>query len=97
MEFSPPIGHGTGTSSGAGTSSAARYNKDQAVHEFPVVDLADAMFNCGSSSTSNNMDFLFPNSVEDKHDIKGTKKNGWLIKIVLVINVVVKLTDNLME
>lgn len=76
MEFSLPIGHGTGTSSGAGTSSAARYNKDQAVHEFPVVDLADAMFNCGSSSTSNSMDFLFPNSVEDKHDIKGTKKNG---------------------
>ncbi|XP_024026045.1 WRKY transcription factor 55 [Morus notabilis] len=79
VEFSTALGHGTGTSSGACTSgtgaSTGRYNKDQVSHDqFPVVDMADVMFNFGSSSTSNSMDFLFPSVEEKNNDNKGTRK-----------------------
>ncbi|KAE8709229.1 WRKY DNA-binding protein 70, putative isoform 1 [Hibiscus syriacus] len=74
MEFSLGPGSSSGGIGGgdAGASSAAggggasmgsRYGRD--VVEFPAVaDMADAMFNSGSSS-SNSMDFIFPH-MEDK-------------------------------
>ncbi|VVA18545.1 PREDICTED: WRKY [Prunus dulcis] len=81
MDFNPIRG-GSGSSSrmiggdrggggdGAGTSTTTRYGKEV---DFPVVDLADAMFNSGSSS-SNSMDFIF-HSAENKWESED-KKNG---------------------
>ncbi|XP_050387477.1 WRKY transcription factor 55 [Argentina anserina] len=51
-------------------TTTTRYGKDV---EFPVVDLADAMFNSGSSS-SNSMDFMFTSSMDSKWE-SGDKKN----------------------
>ncbi|XP_024171003.1 WRKY transcription factor 55 [Rosa chinensis] len=65
-------GRGDGDGDGVGTSitTTTRYGKDV---EFPVVDLADAMFNSGSSS-SNSMDFMFTSSMDSKWE-SGDKKN----------------------
>ncbi|XWS74483.1 hypothetical protein CRYUN_Cryun01aG0001900 [Craigia yunnanensis] len=62
MEFSLGSG-GTGSSGAAGGSTTTnRYGRDA---DYPAVtDMADVMFNSGSSS-SNSMDFIFP-CVEDK-------------------------------
>lgn len=54
------IGGGGG---GAGPSTT-RSGKEV---EYAVADMADAMFNSGSSS-SNSMDFLFHSSAEDKRE-----------------------------
>ncbi|XP_022747214.1 WRKY transcription factor 55 [Durio zibethinus] len=73
MEFS--LGSGGSSSSGAagGSTTGNRYGRD--IVDYPAVaDMADAMFNSGSSS-SNSMDFIFP-SVEDKWEAgAGDKKN----------------------
>ncbi|KAA8539703.1 hypothetical protein F0562_026395 [Nyssa sinensis] len=67
---------GAGTSSSSTVSSAGagpstvRYGRD-VDYQLPVVDLADAMFNSGSSS--NSMDVIF-SSMEDKWE-GGDKKN----------------------
>ncbi|RDX68500.1 WRKY transcription factor 55, partial [Mucuna pruriens] len=53
---------GATASSGSGGPSTSRYGGD-----YPVVDMADAMFNSGSSSGNNSMEFLF-SPVEDKKD-----------------------------
>nr|XP_004308988.2 PREDICTED: WRKY transcription factor 55 [Fragaria vesca subsp. vesca] len=58
-------GGGRGDADGLATSTTTtttRYGKDV---EFPVVDLADAMFNSGSSS-SNSMDFMFTSPMDNK-------------------------------
>ena len=72
MDFS--LGSGGSGSSGAagGSTTSNRYERDV---EYPaVVDMADVMFNSGSSS-SNSMDFIFPR-VEDKWKAgAGDKKN----------------------
>ncbi|XWS08385.1 hypothetical protein CRYUN_Cryun41cG0075200 [Craigia yunnanensis] len=72
MEFSLGSG-GSGSSGEAGGSTTAnRYGRDV---EYPaVVDMADAMFNSGSSS-SNSMDFIFP-CVEDKWEAKAEAGAG---------------------
>ncbi|XP_030540382.2 WRKY transcription factor 55 [Rhodamnia argentea] len=59
-------GSGSGSGSEAGPSTGgSRRGKEV---EYPLVaDLADVMFNSGSSST-NSMDFIFPASKEDKKD-----------------------------
>lgn len=66
-------GSGSGSGSEAGPStSGTRRGKEV---EYPLVaDLADQMFNSGSSST-NSMDFIFPASMEDKRD--GEDKKDW--------------------
>ncbi|PQQ05910.1 WRKY transcription factor 55 [Prunus yedoensis var. nudiflora] len=81
MDFNPIRGGGGSSSSGMigssrggggdgiGTSTTTRYGKEV---DFPVVDLADAMFNSGSSST-NSMDFIF-HSAENKWESE-VKKN----------------------
>ncbi|KAL5569652.1 hypothetical protein UlMin_026227 [Ulmus minor] len=53
-------GRGGGVSSAAGTSTTSRE-----VDQYPVVDMADVMFNPGSSSNNLSMDFIF-HSKEDK-------------------------------
>lgn len=73
LEFSLG-GRGSGSSSTAAGSGGAgpstiRYGKEA---DFPITDMADAMFNSGSSST-NSMEFIFP-SMEDKWE-PGDKKN----------------------
>lgn len=60
------LGLGEGSGSGGSTVAAAgpstaRFGREL---EYPVVDLADTMFNSGSSSC-NSMDFLFTH-MEDK-------------------------------
>ncbi|XVE90963.1 hypothetical protein DITRI_Ditri20bG0117900 [Diplodiscus trichospermus] len=79
MEFSLGSGSGSGGSgSGAaagGSTTGSRYGRDV---DYPAVaDMADVMFNSGSSS-SNSMDFIFP-CVEDKWEggagPGGDKKN----------------------
>lgn len=64
-------GSGSGSASEAGPStSGTRRGKEV---EYPLVaDLADQMFNSGSSST-NSMDFIFPASMEDKRDEEDKK------------------------
>ncbi|KAF8009793.1 hypothetical protein BT93_J0708 [Corymbia citriodora subsp. variegata] len=64
-------GSGSGSGSEAGPStSGSRRGKEV---EYPLVaDLADAMFNSGSSST-NSMDFIFPASREDKREEEDKK------------------------
>ncbi|CAL5322822.1 unnamed protein product [Camellia sinensis] len=65
-------GAAAGTSSGGAgpSSSTTRYGENQ----FPVADLADAMFNSGSSS-NNSIDVIF-SSMEDKWEpAPGEKKN----------------------
>ncbi|XP_039070822.1 WRKY transcription factor 55-like isoform X2 [Hibiscus syriacus] len=85
MEFS--LGSGLGSSSdgrrggdagasaaasGGGATTGSRYGSD--VVDYPVVaDMADAMFNSGSSRRSNIMDFIFPR-MEDKWEA-GDKEN----------------------
>ncbi|OMO90009.1 DNA-binding WRKY [Corchorus olitorius] len=60
----------SGSAGGSTTTAATRYGRDV---DYPVVaDMADVMFNSGSSS-SNSMDFIFP-SVDDKWET-GDKKN----------------------
>lgn len=61
-------GGGGGSGDGVGTSTTTRYGKEV---DFPVVDLADAMFNSGSSST-NSMDFIFT-SAENKWESEDKK------------------------
>lgn len=62
-----------GGGSGAGTSAGTRhYGKEV---DYPVVDMADVMFNTGVGSSSNSMEFLFP-SMEDKWDSPGDKKDA---------------------
>ncbi|XP_008234092.2 PREDICTED: WRKY transcription factor 55 [Prunus mume] len=62
------IGGDHGGGDGVGTSTTTRYGKEV---DFPVVDLADAMFNSGSSS-SNSMDFIF-HSAENKWESEDKK------------------------
>ncbi|GLT58801.1 hypothetical protein SLA2020_316650 [Shorea laevis] len=77
MEYLGVRGGGSSSSSsgivlgggGAGPSTT-RTGKEV---EFPVVDLADAMFNSGSSSSNISMDFLF-HPTEDKWET-GDKQN----------------------
>lgn len=65
-------GGGSSRSGGAGTSTGTRnYGKEV---EFPVVDMADVMFNTGVSSGINSMDFIF-HSGEDKWDSSEDKKD----------------------
>ncbi|CAB4271094.1 unnamed protein product [Prunus armeniaca] len=78
MDFNPIRGGGGSSSTmlggnrgggdGVGTSTTTRYGKEV---DFPVVDLADAMFNSGSSS-SNSMDFIF-HSAENKWESEDKK------------------------
>ncbi|KAH1038046.1 hypothetical protein J1N35_039789 [Gossypium stocksii] len=74
MEFSLGSGSGgrgsggAGSSSGGGSATGSRYGRDV---EYPAVaDMADVMFNSGSSS-SNSMDFIFP-CAEDKWEAPGS-------------------------
>ncbi|CAK7339995.1 unnamed protein product [Dovyalis caffra] len=60
-----------GSSGGAGPSTVSRYGKEA---DYPVTDMADAMFNSGSSST-NSMEFIFPSILEEKWDPPSDKKN----------------------
>ncbi|KAL2339486.1 hypothetical protein Fmac_007426 [Flemingia macrophylla] len=53
---------GAATTSGNAGASTSRFGGD-----YPVVDMADAMFNSGSSSGNNSMEFLF-SPHEDKSD-----------------------------
>jgi len=57
-----PSSGGAATTSGRGGASTSRYGGD-----YPVVDMADAMFNSGSSSGNNSMEFLF-SPPEDRSD-----------------------------
>lgn len=51
----------------AGGGNGGGGNTKDMVHDFhPVLDMADVMFNSGSSS-SNSMEFLFPTSMEEDH------------------------------
>ncbi|KAM1069770.1 hypothetical protein ACFX13_001687 [Malus domestica] len=61
-------GSGRGSGDDVGTSTGTRYGKEV---DFPVMDLADTMFNSGSSSSS--MDFIF-NSAEHRWE-SDDKKN----------------------
>lgn len=73
MDFNTSVRGSSGGGDGVGTSTATttRYGKEV---EFPVVDLADAMFNSGSSST-NSMDFIFTNTSAENKWESGDKKN----------------------
>lgn len=62
-------GAGSG-SGGEGPSTAGRYSKEA---DYPIIDMADAMFNSGSSST-NSMEFIFPSNLEEKWDHASDKK-----------------------
>ncbi|XP_062092317.1 WRKY transcription factor 55 [Humulus lupulus] len=58
-------GRGGGSTSGGGGGGGSTNKEMVHVHDFhPVLDLADVMFNSGSSS-SNSMEFLFPTSMEE--------------------------------
>ncbi|KAL9379622.1 hypothetical protein Peur_028104 [Populus x canadensis] len=80
LEFSLGSGGSAGCSSssmaagagsgGEGPSTAGRYSKEA---DYPIIDMADAMFNSGSSST-NSMEFLFPSILEEKWDQASDKK-----------------------
>ncbi|XVF24312.1 hypothetical protein REPUB_Repub13aG0116900 [Reevesia pubescens] len=77
MEFSLGSGSGgsgSGRGAAGGSTTGSRYGRD--VVDYPAVaDMADVMFNSGSSS-SNSMDFIF-SGVEDKNEGGGVgdKKN----------------------
>ncbi|XP_010034137.2 LOW QUALITY PROTEIN: WRKY transcription factor 55 [Eucalyptus grandis] len=59
------VGGSVAGSEAGPSTSGSRRGKEA---EYPLVaDLADAMFNSGSSST-NSMDFIFPSSTEDKRE-----------------------------
>lgn len=62
MNLSLHAGGGGGGEGGGGGTSTSRFGGD-----YPVMDMADAMFNSGSSSGNNSMEFLF-SPVEDKND-----------------------------
>ncbi|TKY73953.1 WRKY transcription factor 55 [Spatholobus suberectus] len=64
VNLSLHAGGGATASSGSGGASTSRFGGD-----YPVVDMAAAMFNSGSSSGNNSMEFLF-SPVEDKRDPK---------------------------
>ncbi|KAB2033366.1 hypothetical protein ES319_D04G012600v1 [Gossypium barbadense] len=74
MEFSLGSGSGgrgsggAGSSSGGGPATGSRYGRD--VEYSVVADMADVMFNSGSSS-SNSMDFIFP-CAENKWEAPGS-------------------------
>ncbi|KAK3230410.1 hypothetical protein Dsin_002291 [Dipteronia sinensis] len=67
-------GSGSGSSGGAGpsSSSAVRYDREGELQYLNVANMADAMFNSGSSS-SNSMEFIFP-PMEDKWQHEEKKK-----------------------
>lgn len=68
--FGPAAGGaGSASSSGAAGPSTSRYGRDV---DFHVADMADAMFNSGSSS-NNSMELIF-STMDDKWD-SGDKKN----------------------
>jgi hypothetical protein len=83
MEYLGPRGGGSGSSSGivlsgsggggSGDGAGPSTTRTGKEVEFPVVDLADAMFNSGSSSSNISMDFLF-HPTEDKWET-GDKQN----------------------
>ncbi|KAL3524069.1 hypothetical protein ACH5RR_016903 [Cinchona calisaya] len=64
-------GSGGGAPAGAGPSTSRGYGRD-VDFQLPVADMADAMFNSGSSS-NNSIDLIF-SSMDDKWD-SGDKKN----------------------
>ncbi|EEF41581.1 hypothetical protein RCOM_0689810 [Ricinus communis] len=64
---------GAGGSGGSSSSTGAGPSPTTTVPEFPVADLADVMFNSGSSS-ANSMELIFTTSMEDKWD-QGDKNN----------------------
>ena len=74
------LGLGEGGGGGGGGSSSSmvagpstvRFSRDQL--EYPVVDLADTMFNSGSSS-SNSMDLIFT-TMEDKWEQPAADKKN---------------------
>ncbi|XVF00381.1 hypothetical protein REPUB_Repub03eG0280600 [Reevesia pubescens] len=69
MEFS--LGSGGGGAAAGGSTTGSQYGRDV---DYPAVaDMADVMFNSGSSS-SNSIDFIFP-CVEDHKWEAGDKKN----------------------
>ncbi|XP_050210562.1 WRKY transcription factor 55 [Mercurialis annua] len=68
LEFS--LGGGASSGSGAGPSTV-RYGKEA---EYPVADMADVMFNSGSSS-SNSMELIFTSLEEHNKWDQGDKKN----------------------
>ncbi|XP_061987692.1 WRKY transcription factor 55 [Populus nigra] len=83
VEFRLGPGGGAGSSSSssmaagssggaAGPSTAGRYGKEA---DYPITDMADAMFNSGSSST-NSMELIFPSISEEKRDQPSDKNNS---------------------
>ena len=75
IEFSSGgVGGSSSNATGGTTAAAGTSSTKEIVDQYPVVDMADVMFNSGSSS-SNSMDFLFPASMEDKLRDSGNKKN----------------------
>jgi hypothetical protein len=82
LEFRLGPGGGAGSSSSssmaagssggaAGPSTVGRYGKEA---DYPITDMADAMFNSGSSST-NSMELIFPSISEEKRDQPSDKNN----------------------
>ncbi|XP_058207391.1 WRKY transcription factor 55 [Rhododendron vialii] len=67
---------GAGPSSGGGGAgpSSNRFGRETMEFQLPVADLADVMFNSGSSS-SNSMDLIFSSGMEDKWD-PGDKRSS---------------------
>lgn len=66
---------GAADAAGGSTTTGGRYGRDHQVDYPAVADMADVMFNSGSSS-SNSMDFIFPYRGEDKWEAgPGDKKN----------------------
>ncbi|XP_022146859.1 WRKY transcription factor 55 [Momordica charantia] len=55
-----------GSATGSGAPATARYGRDGGGDQFPVLDMADAMFNSGSCS-SNSMDSIFAACVAEEH------------------------------
>ena len=68
------IGGGGGGGSGSGSGAGPSNTRSGKEVEFPVADMADVMFNSGSSS-SNSMDFLFQAPEDVKW--KPGDKQGW--------------------
>lgn len=66
---------GAGPSSGGGGAgpSSIRFGREMEF-QLPVADLADVMFNSGSSS-GNSMDLIFSSGMEDKWD-PGDKRSS---------------------
>ncbi|KAJ1429819.1 WRKY domain [Sesbania bispinosa] len=62
-------GGGGSCGSGGASTTSSRY-----VADYPVVDMADVMFNSAGSSSGNSMESLFPTTAEDKWEPK-EKKN----------------------